>query len=274
MEKLAGHAFISYVREDSRDVDKLQRTLEAAGIPVWRDTADLWPGEDWRAKIRRAITDDALVFIACFSSRSVARARSYQNEELLLAIEQLRLRRPDDLWLIPVRFDDCVIPDLEFGGGRTLASIQRADLFGDRRDAGVARLVAAVMRVLGRPSVSFSAASQGSRMQPGGVAVTSTGEGDSDSVLKNPLEVSGRNSKVLEINLPRGEYRMSWSTKGRGYFGVSNESEEGSQEGSLVSTVAPDTDSGEKIVRIAKSGRQIFSVDADSLAWVLTFTLL
>ena len=34
---------------------------------MWRDTADLWPGEDWRAKIRQAIICNALVFIACFS---------------------------------------------------------------------------------------------------------------------------------------------------------------------------------------------------------------
>jgi hypothetical protein len=148
----AGHAFISYVREDSHDVDRLQRTLEAAGVSVWRDTADLWPGEDWRVRIRRAITDNALVFVACFSSRSIARKKTYQNEELLLAIEQLRLRRPDDSWLIPVRFDNCEIPDLEIGGGRTLASIQRVDLFGDYRDVGIARLVAAVLRILGHRS--------------------------------------------------------------------------------------------------------------------------
>jgi TIR domain len=145
-----GHAFISYVREDSHEVDRLQRTLEAAGVSVWRDTADLWPGEDWRMKIRRAITDDALAFIACFSSRSVARQRSYQNEELSLAIDQLRLRRPEDPWLIPVRFDDCDIPDRDIGGGRTLGSIQRVDLFGDKRDIEIARLKAAVVRILGR----------------------------------------------------------------------------------------------------------------------------
>ena len=110
-----GHAFISYVREDSGEVDVLQKMLEAAGIPVWRDTSNLWPGEDWRAKIRGAISRDALVFIACFSSHSAARQQSYQNEELLLAIDQLRRRRPDDPWLIPVRFDDCDVPDFELG---------------------------------------------------------------------------------------------------------------------------------------------------------------
>jgi TIR domain len=149
-----GHVFISYVREDSHQVDQLQSTLHAAGIPVWRDTADLWPGEDWRAKIRSAINDKALVFLACFSARSLGRARSYQNEELVLAIEQLRLRPPDHPWLIPVRFDDCQIPDRDIGGGRTLSSIQRADLFGDRRGDQLQRLTAAILRILGQPSTA------------------------------------------------------------------------------------------------------------------------
>ncbi len=146
--KVAGHAFISYGREDSGRVDQLQRTLEAAGITVWRDKASLWPGEDWRAIIRRAITDNALVFIACFSRSSLARKLSYQNEELVLAIEQLRLRRPDDPWLIPVRFDECDIPDHEIGGGRRLASIQRADLFGGKKREDTERLVAAIKGIL------------------------------------------------------------------------------------------------------------------------------
>lgn len=143
-----GHAFISYVREDSTEVATLQRALEDAGIPVWRDKSSLWPGENWRVKIRDAITHDALVFIACFSASSVARQKTYQYEELLLAIDQLRMRRPDDPWLVPVRFDDCEVPDFELGGGRTLTSIQRADLFGARSDLETARLVEAVKRLL------------------------------------------------------------------------------------------------------------------------------
>jgi hypothetical protein len=143
--------FISYVREDSDRIDVLQRTLEAVGIPVWRDVTHLWPGEDWRVKIRHAITKDSLVFIACFSNESNIRKTSYQREELLLAIDQLRLRRPDDPWFIPVRFDDCSLPDVDIGGGRGLASIQCVDLFGDRRDERIARLVTGVRRILGPP---------------------------------------------------------------------------------------------------------------------------
>jgi len=151
---IAGHAFLSYVREDSRQVDELQGMLERAGVPVWRDTADLWPGEDWRAKIRHAITNNALVFIACFSQASISRDKSYQNEELTLAIEQMRMRSPDDPWLIPVRLNECEIPDREIGAGRTLASIQRADLFGAGAQEGSERLVTAILRILGRNSGS------------------------------------------------------------------------------------------------------------------------
>jgi WD40 repeat protein len=147
---VAGHVFVSYAREDARHVDVLQHALESAGIRVWRDTADLWPGEDWRAKIRHEITGSTLVFLACFSRRSLARKAGYQNEEITLAIEQLRLRRPDQPWLIPVRFDDCDVPELSIGGGRTLATIQRADLFGDSAENEIRRLTAAVRRILSR----------------------------------------------------------------------------------------------------------------------------
>jgi hypothetical protein len=147
--QLPGHAFISYVHEDSPRVDQLQQALQAAGVRVWRDTSDLWPGEDWRTKIRRAISEDALAFLACFSSSSLARKASYQNEELLLAIDQMRMRRPDEPWLIPVRFDEVDVPDIDLGGGRTLASLQSADLFGAHSGQGMSRVVQVVLRILG-----------------------------------------------------------------------------------------------------------------------------
>jgi hypothetical protein len=69
------------------------------------------------------------------AGRPLSRQRICQNEELLLVIDQLCRRPPDDPWLTPVRFDDCDIPDLKLGADRTLASIHRADLFGANRDA-------------------------------------------------------------------------------------------------------------------------------------------
>jgi hypothetical protein len=50
---------------------------------------------------------------------------------------------------IPVRFDDCEIPDFDLGAGRMLAGVQRADLFGDSNQENASRLVTAIKRILG-----------------------------------------------------------------------------------------------------------------------------
>lgn len=147
-ERSAGHAFISYVRQDAANVDRLQSALTAIGIEVWRDTESLWPGQDWEIQIRRAITEQSLVFIACFSENSESRETSYQREELVLAVDQMRQRSPDALWLIPVRFSDCNIPVYNLGADRTLNSLQRVDLFGNDWDRGIARLTVTVDRML------------------------------------------------------------------------------------------------------------------------------
>lgn len=143
-----GHAFISYVREDAPRADRLQRALEAAGVDVWRDTRDLWPGQDWKIEIRRAISDDSLVFIACFSEVSEQRHVSYQYEELNQAVEQMRLRRPGRPWIIPVRFAECALPAFDLGAGNNLDSLQRVDLFDDNWDEGIAKLVRVVIHAL------------------------------------------------------------------------------------------------------------------------------
>ena len=151
-----GQVFISYVRENSDRVDWLCRVLEAAGIPVWLDTAQLWPGQDWRAVIRRAIREDSLAFLACFSSQSVSQSRTYQNEEIVLAINEMRLRPPDQSWLIPVRFDDCQIPDRSIGGDQMLSDLHQSDLFGDNCQRNADRLVEAIRRILSRDSTTPS----------------------------------------------------------------------------------------------------------------------
>jgi hypothetical protein len=144
----AGHAFVSYSRGDAAGADALEEALRAAGVRIWRDTADLWPGDDWRARIREAVSGDALVFLACLSSSRLAALRSRQHEELSLAIDELRQRNPQVPWLIPVRFDECEIPDLDIGGGKTLRSLESADLFGDGQAKELARLVTAVIQIL------------------------------------------------------------------------------------------------------------------------------
>ena len=83
-------------------------------------------------------------------------------------------------------------------------------------------------------------------------------------------KLSGQNSKVLEVDLPGGRYRMSWTAVGSGYFGVRLEAEESSL---LVNEVPPEPSSGETFVRLDR-GRHIFSVEASNLNWTITFVPL
>lgn len=148
--KITGHAFISACPDDQVAVDQLVSDLKAAGIRIWRDSESLWPGDDQRARVRAAISDGAVVFVACFSTASVARTKSDQNEEIAMAIEEMLRRLPEDPWIVPVRLDECEIPDLQIGGGRTLRSIRAADIFGGRAAAETERLAVAIGRLLQR----------------------------------------------------------------------------------------------------------------------------
>lgn len=147
------HAFISYVHEDSEQIDKLTTLLKAANIPHWRDRTDLGPGDMWKAKIREAISSGSLAFLACFSTKSTGKPKSYQNEEITLAAEEFRLRPPGRTWLIPIRFDDCEIPEWDLGGGRTLRDINYIDLFGDHYAENVVKLIEATKKAMGLTGV-------------------------------------------------------------------------------------------------------------------------
>ncbi|CDO89950.1 hypothetical protein AWC29_00060 [Mycobacterium triplex] len=148
------HAFVSYVHEDSDHVDRLCQVLTAADIPHWRDRSALGPGDMWKTKIREAIQSDALCFLACFSNEYHAKDKSYQNEELILAAEEFRLRPPGRTWLIPVRFDDCEIPEIELGAGRTLRDLNYVDLFGDSYALRAIQLIEAIKKVMGDPPLN------------------------------------------------------------------------------------------------------------------------
>lgn len=152
------HVFVSYVHEDSQEVEKLCEVLAAARIPYWRDRNSLGPGDAWKAKIRQAIQGGSLVFLACFSENSRTKAKSHMNEELTLAVEEYRKMPPGRTWLIPVRFDSGDVPEWDLGAGRTLSDLNYADLFGDKYAAQAASLVTTVHGVMGEKRLSPASA--------------------------------------------------------------------------------------------------------------------
>jgi hypothetical protein len=138
------HVFLSYVRDDVKRVQRFARDLRRVGVDVWLDRERIQPGQRWRDAIRAAIKSGAL-FVACFSRASALRAKSYMNEELVLAMEELRLRSTDREWFIPLRLDDSEIPSRAIGGGETLHDLQWVDLAHNWQE-GIASIAAAAKR--------------------------------------------------------------------------------------------------------------------------------
>ena len=124
------HLFISYVREDRERVDRLCKDLRRRGIKVWLDRDQILPGQRWRQAVRRAIKDGAF-FLACFSKNYLEREKSFMNEELVLAVEELRLMPAERNWFIPVLLDKCLPPDRPIGAGETLRSLEWVALYED-----------------------------------------------------------------------------------------------------------------------------------------------
>lgn len=134
-----GHVFISYVHEDEAQVKRLTSELTSAGIEVWRDKDRLVLGEHWEMSVRKAIEDGAF-FIACFSERSASRGKSYMNEELSVAIDELRKRPRDSNWFISVLLNPNSLPDVPIDASRTLESLYYLKLYEDWED-GIGRLI-------------------------------------------------------------------------------------------------------------------------------------
>jgi hypothetical protein len=71
------------------------------------------------------------------------------REEILVAIEELRLRPRDRAWFFPVKLSPCDIPAIPIGANETLADIQHLELF-DLANLRVQLLVNALWSSLGR----------------------------------------------------------------------------------------------------------------------------
>lgn len=115
------NVFISYAKEDQIVAKKLYRHLKEAGLEAWLDSEDLIPGQRWKYEIKKAISN-CDYFVALLSSNSVNK-RGYVQKELKIALDVLDTFPPSDIFLIPVRLDDCQPTD------ERLSEIHRVDLF-------------------------------------------------------------------------------------------------------------------------------------------------
>ncbi len=101
--------FISYAENDLEFAQRLYKDLKSAGLKPWLDEKDILAGQDRKFEIRRAIKDSSY-FLALLSSNSFSE-RGYVRKEQKIALEILDEIPEDNIFIIPVRIDNCEIPD-------------------------------------------------------------------------------------------------------------------------------------------------------------------
>ena len=115
--------FINYAREDRVIAARISNELEAAGVAHWIDVKSLQPGQDWKREIRQALRGSDYIMLL-LSSHSVSK-RGYVQREIKEAIDLSAELPRGEVFLLPVRIDDCQPRDDE------LAALNWVDLFPD-----------------------------------------------------------------------------------------------------------------------------------------------
>jgi len=133
--------FLSYAKEDSEIANRLYEDLNRARFSAWVDQKKLLAGQNWPRAIEAAI-ESSDFFLACFSTRSVRKRGGFQSE-IRYALDCARQLPLDEIYIVPVRLDECTVP-------RTIQhEFQYIDLYPDW-DAGVDRLLTMLRREVKR----------------------------------------------------------------------------------------------------------------------------
>jgi hypothetical protein len=132
--------FLAHAAEDKDRVRELHARLQAEGFEPGLDEIDLLPGQDWQLEITTAIRESK-IFIACLSKRSVLK-QGYVQKEFRLALSSYAEKPPGTTYLIPLRLDQCEVPNLQNSDlGVKLRNIQWLDYW---KSDGFERLVTAI----------------------------------------------------------------------------------------------------------------------------------
>lgn len=97
--------FLSYAREDSQAASKIYNALKHLEIEIWMDKVSISPGERWKSTIKNAIRNSRY-FIALLSKNSVSK-KGFVQKELKIALEVLDEYPNNEIFVIPLRLDDC-----------------------------------------------------------------------------------------------------------------------------------------------------------------------
>lgn len=174
--------FLAHASEDKALVRELHSKLQACGFSPWLDEIDILPGQTWRTAISKAIRESD-IFLACLSQRSVQK-QGYVQREFRLALETCAEKTPGTIYLIPLKFDSCDIPDLQLPSlSLSLRDYQWIDFW---KDDGFDRLIKAIEIERARKSSNVYQLQRFANDTHGAFALTIT--------LKSPIDESRRAS--------------------------------------------------------------------------------
>jgi hypothetical protein len=103
-----GSVFISYASEDRPAALRLAAELQAAGLPVWLDRAQLDWGSDYTARIQTAVRDCAL-FVPVLSRTSETKIGFFRKEWAWAVERNLDFTGSSVRFLFPVVIDDAPV---------------------------------------------------------------------------------------------------------------------------------------------------------------------
>ena len=105
--------FFAFAEEDDEKTYDIYLKLMDLGYDPWMYSKDGLGGEKWKEKIEQKIRESDKVII-CFSKQSVVKDGFFQKE-LKIAIDEYEEKPKDTIYLIPIRLDDCKVPDILVG---------------------------------------------------------------------------------------------------------------------------------------------------------------
>ncbi|MEP5762382.1 MAG: toll/interleukin-1 receptor domain-containing protein [Litoreibacter sp.] len=101
--------FLCHANEDKIAVRAIHRKLIEEGFSPWLDEVDLLPGQDFESAIKKALEGSKCVMI--FFSENSVKKRGFVQRELKHILRIIEEIPSGELFIVPVKLDDCDVPD-------------------------------------------------------------------------------------------------------------------------------------------------------------------
>jgi hypothetical protein len=114
--------FLCYSKENKSIVREFSAKLKSEDwIDPWFDEEDILPGQLWENSVIEAVrrSDAVIIFLSTIALSN----EGFFHREIKLAIDTAMEKPQGTIFIIPVRIDDCVVPDM-------LTKYQYVDYFG------------------------------------------------------------------------------------------------------------------------------------------------